>query len=681
MSAQTHLDGDHDSTIYSEPSGDTLVGFTTLNDLSGQPALLLEVARPRVLYQQSLMSVRFLILAVVLASVTFSVLALGLVERLMLSRLTFLSRSVSDIAKSGNISKRITLIGVDELARLAGDINGMLASLETTFGALRSSEERYALAAEGVNDGLWDWNVATQKLHLSSRCAALLGLEQEEVSLDLWASLAHPDDVERVYKQLLAHIKGETDHFEAELRMAHQAGHYRWMLARGVAVRGEDGRAVRMAGSLTDITQRGVFDALTGLPNRLLLTERLEHALCKSQESEHYRCALLFMDLDRFKVINDSLGHKVGDLLLSEIAKRLQTCVRSGDLVARLGGDEFVILLEAVDDVDASLARIEAELSRAFELDGHSVSTGASIGVVSPLQGYDDAEDVLEDADIAMYRAKELGRGHLHFDAAIYEEATARQRTETELREALRRGEFYLVYQPILCLETGELISLEALVRWQHPTRGLVSPAEFIPVAEDSGLIVPVGAWVLREACRERMKADLPPEVSVSVNLSAKQLIQPDLIQEVAAVLSETGLSARQLKLEVTESAIIENRDLATAHLLELRALGVQVVMDDFGTGYSSLSHLHSLPIQLLKIDRSFVSQMEADEASLAIVRAILSLAQSLNLPVVAEGIETQAQAAVLQSLGCPYGQGYLFAKPLPLGEIVSALYQQQKVA
>ena len=668
---------DHEHAIYSQSSGDTIRGFTVLTGLAGQPTLVLSVESPRVFYRQSLLSVRFLIVTVIVVSLTFSVLALGLVERLMLSRLAFLSRRVSHIAKSGNVAERIHLIGKDELARLAGDINGMLASLEETFKALRASEERYALATEGVNDGMWDLSMNTRTLILSQRCAAMLGLEREEVSFDFWVDLAHPDDVERVHAHLVTHFKGESAHFEAELRMRHQAGHYRWMLARGVAERGEDGRAVRMAGSLTDITQRGVFDALTGLPNRLLLTERLEHALSKSHHKSHGeegRSAVLFMDLNRFKVINDSLGHRIGDLLLVEIAKRLQACVRSGDLVARLGGDEFVLLLEDVSSpgVDATLGRIEAELSRAFELDSHTVYTGASIGVVATLQDYKDAEDVLEDADIAMYRAKELGQPHLYFDREIYEQATARQRTETELREALRRGEFALVYQPILALKTNELVSVEALVRWQHPTRGSVSPAEFIPVAEESGLIVPLGGWVLREACRELAAAQLPESVNVSVNLSSRQLVQPSIVDEVSAVLSETGLLAQRLKLEVTESAIIENQDLARAHLTALQRLGVQIVMDDFGTGYSSLSHIHSLPIQLLKIDRSFVSQMGEDETNLEIIRAILSLAQSLDLEVVAEGVETEAQRAALQDLQCTYAQGYLFAKPLPLKEVLN---------
>ncbi len=671
----------HEHAIYSQPSGDTIRGFTVLTGLEEQPTLVLNVESPRVLYQQSLLSVRFLIVTVIIASLTFSVLALGLVERLMLSRLAFLSRRVSHIAKSGNVAERITLIGRDELARLAGDINGMLASLEETFRALRASEERYALATEGVNDGMWDWNVARGKFILSQRCADMLGLETQEASFDFWSALAHPDDLERVKAQLVAHYKGETEHFEAELRMRHQAGHYRWMLARGVAVQNADGKAVRMAGSLTDITQRGVFDALTGLPNRLLLTERLEHALsksrhksCRKSHGEEERSAVLFMDLNRFKVINDSFGHRIGDLLLVEIAKRLQACVRSGDLVARLGGDEFVILLEDVSSpgVDATLRRIEAELSRAFALDGHTVYTGASIGVVTTLQDYEDTEDILEDADIAMYRAKELGQPHLYFNHEIYEQATARQRTETELREALRRGEFALVYQPILALKTNELVSVEALVRWQHPTRGFVSPAEFIPVAEESGLIAPLGGWVLREACRELAAAQLPESVSVSVNLSSKQLILPSIVDEVSAVLSETGLLAQQLKLEVTESAIIENQDLARAHLTALQRLGVQIVMDDFGTGYSSLSHIHSLPIQLLKIDRSFVSQMGEDETNLEIIRAILSLAQSLDLAVVAEGVETEAQRAALRDLQCTYAQGYLFARPLPFKEVLN---------
>ena len=425
-----------------------------------------------------------------------------------------------------------------------------------------------------------------------------------------------------------------------------------------------------MAGSLTDITQRGVFDALTGLPNRRMVEKYLDFSLSRSRNTPGRSSAVLFMDLDRFKVINDSFGHKAGDLLLIEVARRLQAGIRFEDKVARLGGDEFVIILQdaSPDELGHIVDRLSRELSEPFEVGGKRVSVGASIGVVADLQSFSSPDEVLERADMAMYRAKELGVSHTLYSDLLYTQVTTRQRTETELRQALEDENFYLLYQPIIALETGTAISFEALLRWRHPERGLVSPDEFIPVAEASGLILPLGAWVLREACMKLGREGLPG-LSINVNLSSKQLMQPSFPEYVEEVLAETGLEPRRLRLEITESAVIENKTLAHKHLSQLRNLGVHVLMDDFGTGYSSLSHIHSLPIQTLKIDKSFVAQMQRDPKSLEVVRTILTLARGLNMDVVAEGIETDAQAERLKALGCRYGQGYLFARPLPFAE------------
>ncbi len=675
--------------LYSRPPDrEVIEGYAVLRGPSGKPAALLRTRTPRRLLEDGLLGAWRLLGVTVLVGLAFGALALLLVERLMLSRLSFLSRHVGLIARRGNPSERIEMVGTDELGRLADDINGMLGSLETTFAALRESEARFALAAQGVNDGIWDWEEG-KGLRVSSRCAALLGLGDKAriISPDVWLGFIHPDDSERVTGQLTAHLKGETDHFESELRLKQTSTSnqlaYRWMLIRGVAV-WEDTekrakatpenvtkkRAVRMAGSLTDITQRGVFDALTGLPNRRMVERYLDFSLTKNRNTPGRSSAVLFMDLDRFKVINDSFGHQAGDLLLVEVARRLQACVRFEDKVARLGGDEFVILLQDALPVELEhiVERLTGELAEPFEVGGKRVSVGASIGVVANLRSFGSADEVLERADMAMYRAKELGVSHALYSELLYTQVTTRQRTEAELRQALEDKNFYLLYQPIIALETGTVVSFEALLRWQHPERGLVSPEEFIPVAEESGLILPLGAWVLREACTRIGREGLPG-LSVNVNLSSKQLMQPSFPDYAQQVLTETGLEPRRLKLEITESALIENKTLAHKHLSQLRNLGVHVLMDDFGTGYSSLNHIHSLPIQTLKIDKSFVAQMQRDPKSLEVVRTILTLARGLNMDVVAEGIETDAQAERLKALGCRYGQGYLFAQPLPFAE------------
>ncbi len=499
-------------TFYSRPDDrSTVSGYAVLNGLSGQPTTLLRTQTPRRLLEHGLLGARLLLAVTVVTGLVFGTLALFLVERLMLSRLGFLSRQVGRITRSGSLSQRIELLGADELSRLARDINGMLGSLEQTFAALRKSEARYALAAQGVNNGVWEWETG-KGMRLSSRCAALLGLGDEAtlIASEVWLELIHPDDRERVLGQLAAHLKAQTAHFESELRLRQPDAQYRWMLIRGVAVWDAAGnaleertkrfrvRAVRMAGSLTDIMQRGMFDALTGLPNRRLLGTYLNFILSKSRSSG-YGSAVLFLDLDRFKVINDSLGHKVGDLLLIEVAKRLQACIRGEDKVGRLGGDEFVVVLQdaPADELGSIIGRITETLSQPFVLSEQRISVGASIGVVTALDGCADADEVLEKADMAMYRAKELGVSYVLYSDLLYTKVTTRQRTETELRRALEDEHFYLVYQPVVALETGAVVSFEALLRWQHPERGLVSPEDFIPVAEESGLILPLGAWAL----------------------------------------------------------------------------------------------------------------------------------------------------------------------------------------
>ena len=416
-----------------------------------------------------------------------------------------------------------------------------------------------------------------------------------------------------------------------------------------------------------------LHDPLTNLPNRVLFMDRLDHAMKRAARHKEFMFAVLFLDLDRFKVVNDSLGHNIGDMLLIESTRRLSACLRGEDTVARLGGDEFVILLEDIQDpmdVTRITDRILHDLTLPCDLEGHKVFVSVSMGIVLSAARYERPEDILRDADIAMYRAKGQGRGRYEmFDTAMLSRVMTRLELESDLRKAVERQEFIIHYQPIVELGIQQIIGFEALVRWQHPTRGLVSPAEFIPMAEETGLIVPIGHWVLTESCRQirewQVQFPTDPPLTISVNLSVRQCAQTDLVQRVAEVLQSTGLDASSLKLELTESMIVEDAASTSDMLSELRALGVQVQIDDFGTGYSSLGYLQKLPIDTLKIDRTFIAALGKDGSGSEIVRTIMALAHDLGMKVVAEGIETDEQLSKLKSMQCEYGQGYLFNKPI----------------
>ena len=551
--------------------------------------------------------------------------------------------------------------------------------------ALHESQERYALAAQGSNDGLWDWDLRRNKIFFSARWKAQLGAAEQEIGddPDQWFDRVHPDDRERLFGDLGLHLEGRTPFLEVEHRVRHVDGGWRWMLVRGTAVRDGSGKAYRLAGSQTDITERkgaeekllhdALHDALTGLPNRSLFNDRLGQAMAFTQRRSDYRFAVLYLDIDRFKTINESLGHQTGDVLLMRVARRLAGCLRPGDTVARLGGDEFAVLLEDFTDPDEPIRtaeRVHEALEAPHDLEGTEVFTSASIGIAMGSPKYTRADQLLRDADTAMYRAKDMGRGrHAVFQPGMHAHARAQLQLETDLRRAIDRNELRLNYQPVVSLESGTIVGCEALIIWMHPSRGLIPPNDFIPAAEDTGLILQIGRWALRQACAHacQWNEQLPRQhqISVSVNLSANQLVQTELLEHVREALGESRLDARRLRLEVTESVIMEHAGPATLLLAQLKNLGVHLLLDDFGTGYSSLSYLHNFRFDTLKIDRSFVSRLELPGKHAEIVRTIVSLARALSMEVVAEGVESAAQVAQLQNLCVESAQGYWFSRPV----------------
>jgi diguanylate cyclase (GGDEF)-like protein len=428
-------------------------------------------------------------------------------------------------------------------------------------------------------------------------------------------------------------------------------------------------------------------DSLTDLPNRAFFTDYLRIAIEKTKRQPDYQFAVLFVDLDRFKNINDSLGHNYGDQLLTAVAERLKTCLRQVDVVARFGGDEFAILLDGLHgpgDAIHCAEKIQKEISIPLRIEKSDAFTSASIGIALSSAGYDRPEDILRDADTAMYRAKDLGKArHEVFDKPMYARAVSLLNLENDLRRALERQQFRVYYQPIVVLKTGKICGFEALVRWQHPERGLISPEEFIPVAEETGLIVPLGQWVLEEACRQtrewQQQCAAHGTLTLSVNISGKQLSEDDLFLQTQQILQRTGFDPRCLKLEITESVVMDNPDLAITILNQLHDFGIELSIDDFGTGYSSLSYLHRFPVNNLKIDRSFISGMDLGDENLEIVRTITLLARNLGMKVVAEGIETTEQLAQLRALSCELGQGYLFSPPVDAEAAVSLIEKDRQ--
>lgn len=602
----------------------------------------------------------------------------------------------------------------------------MLGDQYRTMQQLQQSEERYTLAIQASNQGLWDWHFANDTLYVSPRWLAMLGCEIQpdhtsnptnpgrspleplppsyiSLSSQDWFSRVHPDDIQSLKDSISAHLEGKTERFEREYRMRHDDGTYRWVLTQALAVRNRAGEADRMAGCQTDITVRkeaddklhrnAFYDGLTGLPNRALFIERLREAIAVTQQFPSVTFAVLWLDLDHFKVVNNSLGGDIGDRLLISAAQRLRSFLPVENVIARISGDEFVILLNQINslaDATRTADRVQQLLALPFNLNEHQVFTTVSIGIAMSSSLYQRPEHMMRDADTAMHRAKASGRARYQvFDTAMHQRLLERLQLENDLRRAIAathnpegdRQELVLYYQPIVQLTTRKIIGFEALLRWQHPEHGLISPARFIPMAEETGLIVQLGWWVLREACHQmrhwHMQLPHQPPLTMNVNLSSRQFAMSGLTEQTRQILEETQLNPSSLKLELTESMVMENASSVVAVLRQIRALGIQLAIDDFGTGYSSLSYLPRFPINTLKIDRSFISKMGSNNDGLEIVRTILTLAHNLGMDVTAEGVESVEQVSQLLSMNCDYGQGYLFAKPLDRESATHLLTQQ----
>lgn len=661
----------------------------------GVSATVLANARTAILQQGAAIAVALIVLTLFLLSV------IGYLLTRNLRQLLDGSRAIAD----GRLAHRIPEHGNDEFAHLARRFNMMAATLQDRIGELeataqqlQSSEERYALALHGANDGMWDWDVRAGTVFLSHRAREIMACDEHQDTIRSNNVLAYiaPIDRDAYQERLLTHLRGFSAQFECEFRVELADAHMRWVIVRGVALRTADGRAYRMAGSVGDIQQRklaeqqlvhdALHDRLTDLPNRALFMEHLNSALGRQHRNETFKFAVLTIHLDRLHLINDSIGHAAGDMVLRQMAMRIVEVIREGDVAARVGGDQFAVLLNGLTSTEEGLRLAKLLLDTVGQAvtvnDDHVFFPKAQVGVAMSGSEANNAEALLRDSDNALHQARVSGEGAVAvFHAAMHTQALHGLKLEADLRTAISQHALTAFFQPIVSLHDGRIRSFEALVRWPHPEHGMLAPGEFITLAETLGLVHDLGMQVLDQSCAALLawqaRGDAAAVPPISVNLSAMQLSNPDLSFLLIDRIQQHGVPPSLLRFEVTESLLTDVHGPALDTLRHLREAGMSVLIDDFGTGYSALSYLHTIPCDIIKFDGAFIRSIADDARLRAIVRRSIQLAHDLDMKVIAEWIEDERQADILRALGCDYGQGYLYGKPRPRGETEYLLFPQ----
>ncbi|WHH61091.1 EAL domain-containing protein [Petroclostridium sp. X23] len=579
----------------------------------------------------------------------------------------------------------------EELVAIEEELREQFNEVEKHRNALMVSDQRYRLVVEGANDGIWDWDLTNGNYYFSIKWKSTFGYEDQELenTLEGWKELLHPDDRDSAVQKIEEYLSRQKGIYQNTYRLRCKNGSYRWILSRGKAVWDKDGKAIRVAGSHTDMTEHKVmehklhtlayYDTLTGLPNRVFMEQEMSRIL-KDQQENKSKFALIYLDIDNFKHINDTVGHSSGNVLIKDIANILKCHIKSPNLVVRLGGDEFAILLNDISDNGEAAEKVEFLLNllkKPWILQEQEFFVSASVGVtVYPDHGT-DLTTLFKNADAAMFAVKDSGKDGYSFYSKKMEEKTLHYiQMINQLRYAIDNDEFALYYQPLIDLETGTLIGVEALIRWIHPQKGFIPPAEFIPLAEETGHIHQIGKWVFKTACKQKKEWSKKgySNIQMSINLSSRQLTKGNIVTQIGEAFANLNMSCCNVHLEVTETAVMNDMDVAIQELKQLRSRGLKIVMDDFGTGYSSLTYLKKLPIDIVKMDREFIKNFEHEHESQFIIQSIIQLAHVLNIMIVAEGIETVEQLNLLKEYGCDIGQGYLFCKPVPAEELEKML-------
>ena len=577
----------------------------------------------------------------------------------------------------------------EELMAMNEELEEQNLKLEVQHNELSVIQERYQLAVEGANDGIWDWDILNDVYFVTDKWKQLLGYEPHEVgdTIYAWEGLIYPQDWEQTKNAVNQYIEEKRDFYESIYRVRHKSGEYHWILSRGKGVRDKNGKATRIAGSHTDITERvqleeklqllAYYDNLTGLPNRILFEEEVTKAIQKYE-----KIAIINVDMDDLKHVNDMFGNKIGDCYIQHIAKILANLNSFHDMAVRLNGDQFAILLTGIDtqqDISDILELLIHKIRKPWNYNGQDIYGTVSMGVTVYPEHGTDVGTLIQNAEIAMFQQKQNGKnGYIFFQPAMYEKTLYYIQMNRQLREAIEKEEFVLYYQPQYDLRTGDMIAMEALIRWNHPQKGFISPMEFVPVAEKTGQITPISKWVLRTAIKQRREWEdrgYQP-VKIAVNLSGQCITENDTIDSICRMFKEVHIQPGEIEIEVTETSVMIDMHKAQDNLQKLRNFGITVAMDDFGTGYSSLTYLHELPLDILKIDREFIKNVKTKDEDASIYKTVVEMAHSMKLHVVAEGIETKEQNEFLLKNNCDIGQGFYFSRPLPASEIEKIMIQ-----